>query len=135
MILNTLPDLLTLSILAPFILRIALGLISINLGRLKLTEENEAWNKLFETIKFNPASHFVKGMAIIEIIGGLMILFGAYTQIAAIAFSILFFCETVLEYREESLEKRNLSFYILMLAISISLVFLGAGAFAFDSSL
>lgn len=135
MILNTFPNLLTFSILSPFILRVVLGLIAVNLGRLKLTSEKRAWRELFETIHFQPAEYFVKGIAAIEIIGGLSILFGAYTQISAIVFSIVFFCEAVLEYREEDLEKRNLSFYILMFAISLSLVFLGAGAFAFDSML
>jgi uncharacterized membrane protein YphA (DoxX/SURF4 family) len=135
MILNTFPDLLTFSILSPFILRIALGLIAVNLGRLKLTTEKTAWKELFETINFHPSEYFIKGLAGIEIIGGLSILAGTYTQISAIIFSIIFFCEMVLEFREESLEKRNLSFYILMFAISLSLVFLGAGAFAIDSAL
>ncbi len=135
MILNTFPDLLTFSILSPLILRVALGLIAVNLGRLKLASEKTAWRELFETIHFQPAEYYVKGMAFVEIIGGLFILVGAYTQIAAIVFSVVFFCEMVLEFREEALEKRNLSFYMLMFAISLSLVFLGAGAFAFDSML
>jgi hypothetical protein len=61
-----------------------------------------------------------------------MFLSGAYTQITAMIFSALFFCEAVLEYRESDLERRNLTFYILMFTISLSLVFLGAGAFALD---
>ena len=132
MILNTFPDLLTYSQISPFILRVVLGLIVINLGYLKLRKESSLWQELFKTINFEPAKLFVKVLALIEIIGGAMLIIGLYTQLTSIVFSILFFCEAVLEYRDSVLERRNITFYVLMFAISISLIFLGAGAFAFD---
>jgi uncharacterized membrane protein YphA (DoxX/SURF4 family) len=132
MILNTFPDLLTYNTLSPFILRVVLGFIVINLGILKLSKEKIGWQKLFETIHFAPAKIFVKILAFIEIIGGLTLIAGAYTQLTAMIMSALFFCEAILEYREPAIEKRNLTFYMLMFAISLSLIFLGAGAFAFD---
>ena len=135
MILNVFPNLLTFGILSPLILRVVLGLIAINLGYLKLGREHTAWKELFETIHFRPSHFFVRVLAWIEILGGIMLLVGAYTQIVAIVFAIAFFCESVVEYREESLEKRNFPFYVLLLSISLSLVFLGAGAFALDSAL
>jgi len=132
MILNTFPDLLTYSMLSPFILRVVLGLIIINLGNLKLGKEHVAWQELFETINLHPSKFFVKTLAFIEIIGGIMLVVGTYTQLTSIIFAILFFCEAVLEYRDPNLEKRNFTFYLLMFTISLSLIFLGAGAFAFD---
>jgi uncharacterized membrane protein YphA (DoxX/SURF4 family) len=132
MILNTFPSLLTFGILSPFILRVVLGVIIINLGFLKLGKEQVAWQELFETINIHPAKFFVKTIAYIELIGGIMLLAGAYIQLVSIIFAVLFFCEAVLEYREPVLERRNLTFYILMFTISLSLIFLGAGAFAFD---
>ena len=132
MILNTFPDLLTFSMFSPFILRVVLGLIVINLGFLKFGKEKVAWQKLFETINFLPAKILVKCLAVVEIAGGFMFLSGAYTQLTAIVFAIIFFCEAILEYREPVLEKRNITFYVLMFTISLSLVFLGAGAFALD---
>ena len=135
MILNTFPDLLTYGILSPFILRVVLGFIAIDLGLLKLGKEKHVWVELFQTINFQPARFFVKLVAVIEIIGGFMLVLGSYTQITAIVFAVVFFCETVLEYREESLETRNLPFYIMMFAISLSLIFTGAGAFALDIGL
>lgn len=135
MILNTFPDLLTFSILSPFILRVVLGLIVINLGFLKLGKEQSAWQKLFELIHFQPSVYFVKLFAFLEIGGGLLLLTGSYTQLTAMVFAVLFFCEAVLEYREETLEKRNLTFYILLFTIALSLIFTGAGAFAFDLGL
>ncbi len=132
MILNTFPSLLTFSMLSPLILRVVLGIIVINLGSLKIGDEQRSWQELFETINIHPAATFVKILAFIEIIGGLILLAGAYTQLAGMVFAALFFCEAILEYREPNLEKRDLAFYILVFAISLSLVFLGAGAFAFD---
>ena len=135
MILNVFPGLLTYSIISPLILRIVLGLIAIDLGYLKLGKEYQQWRGLFETIHFRPSAFFARLLAWIEILGGLMLVLGAYTQVVAIVFSIAFFCESIIEYREESLEKRNFPFYILLLTISLSLIFLGAGAFALDSML
>jgi len=135
MILNTFPDLLTYSVLSPFILRVVLGFIAMNLGYLKFGREKEAWRKLFETINFQPARYFVKIIALIELVGGFMLILGYYTQITAMVFALVFFCEMVLEYRDESLENRNLPFYILMFVISLSLIFSGAGAFALDIGL
>ena len=132
MILNTFPQILTFGILAPLILRVVIGFIALDLGYLKLNKEKALWAELFETIHFKPAHVFVKILAFIEIIGGLMLLLGAYTQIVAIVFAVVYFCEAVLEYRQEVLEARNLPFYILMFAISLSLIFTGAGAFGLD---
>ena len=132
MILNTFPDLLTFSTLAPLILRVVFGLIVINLGYLKLGKEKLEWQELFETIHFHPAIFFVKLFAFIEIVGGLFYLAGAYIQLVSIIFAVLFFCEAVLDYRESEIEERDLTFYILMFTISLSLIFLGAGAFAID---
>ena len=132
MILNTFPELLTYGVLSPFILRVVIGFMIINLGILKLGKEKKDWEELFKTINFHPARYFTKILAFIEIIGGLMLFIGSYTQIVAIIFAITFFCEAVLEYREESLESRTLPFYILIFAISLSLIFSGAGAFSID---
>ena len=132
MILNTFPELLTYGVLSPFILRVVIGFIVINLGFLKLGKEKKDWQELLETINFHPAKYLVKLLAFIEIIGGLLLLAGAYVQVVAIIFSIVFFCEAILDYRDENLEDRNLTFYILIFAISLSLIFSGAGAFAFD---
>jgi len=132
MILNTFPNLLTFGVLSAFILRIVLGFIAIDLGYLKLGKEKKRWQNLFELIYFHPSKYFVKIVAFIEIIGGIMILLGAYTQIIAMIFSLAFLCEAILEYREDILEVRSFPFYILIFAISLSLIFSGAGAFALD---
>ena len=80
MILNTFPQLLIFGIFAPLVLRVIIGFIAINLGSLKLTKEKARWSTLFETIHFKPAWIFVRLFAFVEIIGGLLLIGGAYTQ-------------------------------------------------------
>lgn len=134
MILNTFPELLTFTLIAPLILRVALGLTVFNLGKLKFTSESEGarWKILFETIGFKPANFFLKLIAWIEVLAGIMLIIGSFTQIVAIVLAIMYFCQAILEYKENALVKRTLPFYILLFAISLSLVFTGAGLFAID---
>lgn len=130
--LNPFPELLAFSLLAPVILRLVLGYLFINLGYLKLNSEKSRWMLFFETTKLKPPTFFVQFFAYIEIITGAMLIVGFYTQIAALVLAVLTFGELYMEYKEESLLKRNLVFYLLVFAISLSLLFSGAGLFAID---
>ena len=130
--LNTFPDLLTYSLFAPLLLRVVLGLIMVDLGFLKFRAEKERWMGLFDLIGLRPSKWFVKIFALVEIIGGLMLVVGVYTQIVALIFILITLSELILEWKEEALIKRNLPFYFLLFTISLSLLFSGAGAFAID---
>ncbi|MEK7552470.1 MAG: DoxX family protein [Patescibacteria group bacterium] len=132
--LNPFPELLSFGLIAPFILRIILGYLFINVGYLKITSEKKRWQSFFEGIKLKPASFFVKFFGFVEIIAGVMLVIGLFTQITALILAILTFGELYIEFKEESLLKRNLVFYLLIFTISLSLIFSGAGFFAFDLS-
>ncbi len=109
-----------------------LGIIFINLGYLHLTKEKERWNKFFEIIKLKPAELIGRVYALIEIGGGILLVIGLYTQVAALVFAVLSLIEIIVEYREPIILKRNIVFFILIFAISVSLLFTGAGRPAFD---
>lgn len=130
--LNTFPSLLTFSLLAPLILRVVLGIIFINLGYIELTSEKKRWTAFFETIRLKPAKIFVIIMGLVEIIGGFFLITGFLTQVVALVFSVITFGEFYVEYREETLLKRDFIFYLLIFAISFSLLLSGAGLFAID---
>lgn len=130
--LNPFPDLLTYSLLSPFILRVVAGLIFANLGFLAFKNEKERWIASLSTLKVPSPELSVKIIGGIEIAGGVMLILGFYTQIAALVLGLLTFAETYIEYKEPEILKRNIVFYIMLLAILISLLFSGAGAFAFD---
>lgn len=130
--LNPFPELLTFSLLGPMFLRAILGLIFIDLGRFKFKGEKSRWIASLEALHIGQAPIVVKVLGAIEIIGGVMLIIGLYTQIAALVLAILTGTEAYLEYKDATLLKRNFSFYILLFVVLLSLLVTGAGAFAFD---
>lgn len=130
--LNPFPDLLTYSLLSPFILRVVAGIIFADLGFLAFKNEKERWAASLSALKVPSPELAVKILGGIEIAGGIMLILGFYTQIAALVLGLLTFAEVYTEYKEPEVLKRNIVFYIILLAIVVSLLFSGAGAFAFD---
>ena len=74
------PDLFTFSFLVPLILRLALGLIFINLGYLKLAKEKNGWIMLLRFLKIPQAKFWLTLFGILEIAGGIMLIIGLYVQ-------------------------------------------------------
>ena len=130
--LNPFPSLLTYATLAPFILRLVLAFIVLDLGFLKLGKEKSRWITSLQALHLKPADLWLKLLAGIDIVGGLMLLVGWETQIAALVFVILFGIEFYIEWKDGSILRRDLTFYFLVLAIALSLLLTGAGAYAFD---
>lgn len=109
-----------------------MGLVFLDLGLLKFKSERSRWISTFEAVGLRPADALVSLYALVQIVGGLMLLVGFYTQVAALAFAILTGIEVYLEWREKNLLKRSLVFYILLFGVSVSILLTGAGAFAVD---
>lgn len=118
--------------LAPVILRLVLGLIFIDLGILKFRSEKPRWISSFDTLGVRPADLFVPAYALLQIIGGLLLLVGFWTQGVALAFVIFTGIELYIEWEAGDILKRDLVFYLLIFAISLSLLLTGAGAYAVD---
>ena len=129
---NFFPELFSFSLLAPLILRVAVGLIFLNLGSLKLGKERKDWNNSFKLLKLVPPGFFTGLFGIIETIGGLLLIVGAYTQVAALILGVISLFELMIEHEEESILKRDFVFYFLLTAICASLLLTGAGTFAID---
>lgn len=130
--LNPFPELLTYGLLSPFILRVVVGFIFVNLGLLAFKGEKERWIVSLATLNIPNPKIAVKIFGAIEFVGGAMLLLGAYTQVAALFLALLTFAEAYVEYKDPAILKRNFVFYVLILAITLSLLFSGAGAFAID---
>lgn len=113
--LNPFPDLLIYSGLAPFILRMVLAFVYLDLG----------------FINFKKLGN-LKLLGLIEVVGAVMLFLGFYTQIAAILFVIIAGVSFYVEYKDASVLKRDIVFYLLILAISVSLLLTGAGTYAKD---
>lgn len=118
--------------MGPFLLRVVLGIILLDLGKLKLRDEKARWTASFEALHLKPAKELVAIAGIVDIVGGLMLILGFYTQIAALIFVILFGIEIYVEFKNSQILKRDMTFYVLVVVIAFSLLLTGAGAFAFD---
>ncbi len=130
--LNTFPDLLTYSQLAPFILRVVLGLIFIDLGLLKFKAEKSRWIISFEALHLKPAEILVSVFGALQLVAGAMLIVGLYTQVAALVLVILTGMEVYTEYKDARILKRDIVFYVLLFSIALSLLITGAGQYAFD---
>lgn len=129
--LNPFPDLLVLSLLAPFILRIAIGVILLKSGYTRITgggtrsaiDITNQW----KTSMLSPVWY----IGALEAIAGGFLIVGFLTQIAALVGGLVAIKALV---RKGGLAGtgRTKAFYVLMLVICVSLLLTGAGALAFD---
>ena len=130
--LNPFPDLLYFSMLAPFILRVVVGLIFLDLGALAWKQEKGRWLISLSTLQVPNPRLALKILGFVEIVGGVMLILGFYTQIAALLLAILTFAEAYVEFKDPSILKRSMVFYVLLFAITLSLLLTGAGSFSID---
>ena len=130
--LNPFPDLFTFSFFAPFLLRVVVGAIFIDLGALVFRKERSRWLVSLSTLGIPKPEISLKVLGVIEIVGGLMLIAGAYTQIVALILAIFTLIETYIEYKDPDILKRSLVFYLLIFVILFSLLLSGAGAYAVD---
>ena len=118
--------------MAPFLLRIVAGLVFIDLGILAFKNEKQRWITSLFAIRIPRPEIAVKALGSIEIICGIMLVAGLYTQVAALILALLVFAEVYVEYKAPEILKRTLVFYVMLLSIVLSLLLSGAGAFAVD---
>lgn len=129
---NPFPELLSLSLLAPTLLRLALSVYIINLGISKIKKDNSALGSFFESLGFKPSNLYIKSLAYIELIVGIMLFVGFLTQIAALVVAIIMFVSLIVAIRHPETKLKGISTYALLFIIAISLVLTGAGLIAID---
>ena len=118
--------------LGPVILRLAIGLIFIDLGLLKFRSEKSRWLASFQTLGIRPADLFVPIYALLQILGGILLLVGLWTQAAALIFVIFTGIELYVELQAKEILRRDMVFYLLLFIISLSLLLTGAGSYSID---
>ena len=127
---NIFPELFTYSLIAPLILRVVAGFVFFNLGSLKLGKEKNGWINSLHILGVKPAGFFAGLLGVAEALGGLLLIVGAYTQITALILAVICVSELLIEYKEESILKRDMVFYLLLASICVSLLLTGAGLLA-----
>jgi len=130
--LSLFPDLFTYQEIAPFILRISLGFVALNLGYLKLTHERARFETSLAILRLKPVHAWVTGLGISQIAGGILLIVGLFTQGAALVCAIIFCAESYFEAKEDLIFTRNFAFYLLLAAMSAALLFTGPGWYSID---
>ena len=128
--LNPFPEILAFGLLSPFIIRLCLGVIFVRHGYLKLFKNRDEAVALFEK-----AGRWAKTLVIavgsIELIGGAMLFAGFLTQIAALSLATLVLA-TIIFKKVTGVPGKDLGFMAFLFLTLVSLLFSGAGFFAFD---
>lgn len=127
------PSLLDYQILGIFALRVTLGLIFVWFWYKKVFRERAERIHFFEKLGLHPAVLYFAIITHLEGIAGILLVIGLWVQGAAIATGVLMLLASLIKFfKPNALPKNTIEFYIILAAVSFSLLFLGAGAFAFD---
>lgn len=130
--LSIFPTLLTFGLFAPFLLRVALGLVFIRFGWHKLGSGRADKTAFFESLGWKPGSYFAFGFGVIELTAGLLFIVGLYTQLAALVATFIILGTLILKRKTADDIESSTGFLALLLVIALSLLVSGAGFFAFD---
>lgn len=112
--LSLFPELFNFSFIAPFVLRIALGVALVKHGLNKIISQDKISQKIFGGIIF---------------LSGVLLIIGLFTQAVSLAISAMIIINLIIDYRRD---EKNLSEIFTRLAIALSLILTGPGIFALD---
>lgn len=130
--LNPFPTLLSFSFFAPFLLRVVVGLITATAGFKMFSGKLETHAALLKVSGLPPRKTWIHLMALVQIVGGGMLILGYLTQIAALVIGVGALFAMLLTYTHPHKLQHSASFFGLVAIICFSLLLLGAGAFAYD---
>ncbi len=118
--LSLFPSLLTYGRLGPFIIRGVLGITLAYFGYLKIMNRGRSSGS--NSVRYGIVEVFISAFLII----------GLYTQLAALINALILVIKLVFKAKQKALFSDGINYYVLLLVMAISLLFTGAGAFAFD---
>ena len=119
-ILSLFPYLLSYQQLSPLIIRVVLGVTLAYFGYEKILGNGHS------------SGSNSKIYGVVEMIIALFLIIGLWTQLAAILNAVILVIKLCWKIKEGKFLTDGVNYYILLLAMAISLVFTGAGAFAID---
>lgn len=129
--LNVFP-ILFLSLLAHALLRIFVGGTLLYLGFQHITQDRTDLRDFLATQRPRTGTVFFMMLVLLEWVCGAMFIFGALTQIAALATMLLSLMMLMLAQTLSHPAIPNRLYYVMLLGASLSLFITGAGALAVD---
>jgi uncharacterized membrane protein YphA (DoxX/SURF4 family) len=128
---STFPDLFIFSYFVPFFFRVFLSVFFLNTGFRAISRKEDKINGFIKLLTQTPSRIFVIILGLLEIIGALLLLAGLFTQVTALALSVIILLVIIAKTRNAYLAEST-SFYFLLLLVCLSLVITGAGIPAID---
>jgi uncharacterized membrane protein YphA (DoxX/SURF4 family) len=129
--LNVFPDLLSFAVLAPFILRLALGYTFIYISFFVVYKDRQKFFDYYKKHKYPFCIALVWFFGILNLVVGLFYIIGFLTQVVSLVAVYLIVSLAMCDKEIKSFEF-NQSFYIFLVIIAMCLMLLGAGAYAVD---
>ncbi len=116
--LSVFPSLLSWQLVAPLIMRLALGAIFIH------------W--AYRSFKNKNASAQKKAIGIVEGISGILLVIGLWTQVAALIAIVYLLVGIYHKISKKAFLTDGVNYYLVLLVIAVSIIVSGAGLIAFD---
>ena len=115
-------------------LRVTLGLCFVKFAYEKLFPERVERIAFFEKLGLRPARAYWGFITFTELLAGVALTAGFFTQAAAVVTGILMMIATFIKLRKPSALPYNTSeFYVVLVVVSFAIVLTGAGAWAVDA--
>ena len=130
--LSLFPFLLDFGFFAPFLVRLVSGIIFATGGYATLFSRRKEIAECIENQGLKPGYLFATLEGVVGLVGGILFIVGLWTQLAAIALAVLAITQMIMKIRGASALPHHPSYYLLLFAISLSLMVTGPGIFAFD---
>lgn len=131
--LSVFPDLFIFTFLAIFVLRVMMGLMLLQFAHQGFFHERAQYKIFFHRFGNKASLVLFKTAVVVEFTLGILLVLGYATQIAALITGSLLFVAFVIKMKRPSLIPYSTpSFFLILSVVSLMLIFLGPGAFAFD---
>ncbi|QQG45892.1 MAG: DoxX family protein [Candidatus Niyogibacteria bacterium] len=129
--LNLFPGFLDYGFFAPLLLRLIVGLIFVAHGYPKLFGGFSQTVGFFESVGIKPAKFWVFVVGVVEFFGGIALIVGFATQLAALLIAIDMLV-AIWKVKAKQGFVGGYEFDLMLLVAALSLVLTGAGAYAID---
>ncbi|MEK7460497.1 MAG: hypothetical protein AAB628_03035 [Patescibacteria group bacterium] len=131
--LSIFPELFIFTFLAIFVLRMMVGFMLLHFAHRGFFQERAQYKIFFHRFGDKASLNLFKISIALEFILGTLLVIGYSTQIAALIAGSLLFVAFVIKMKRPSLIPYSTpSFFLMLSIVSLMLIFLGPGAFAFD---
>lgn len=129
--LSLFPQLLDFQFYGPLLLRLALGTIFLAHGYQKLAGDKSQFAGWLEAMKFRPGKFWAWLVTLVEFLGGIALVLGFWTQLAALVLTIQFLVILLWFKRGQSFIGGWELDWLILLSL-LALLVLGPGAWSLD---